>query len=157
MSNLDLTEHTGFIYKLMQKRRIEEQDKEDTYQDFLVYCLSYPYYDETKGSPTTYLGLAFSNYMSVVKLKQTKQQALLEATHIEERDKDYLDRELGGYESEIEDAICLNQILDKTDEITASIVRGEITCASQAKKEGITRQSMQEKHQRRLKKLIEGK
>lgn len=156
MSKLDLTEHTGFIYNLMHKRRIEEQDKEDIYQDFLVYCLSYPYYDETKGSPTTYLGIAFSNYMTTVKLKRTKQQALLGATHIEERDKEYLDRELGGYELEIDDAICLNQILQQTDEITASIVRGEITCASQAKKEGITRQSMQEKHQRRLKKLIDG-
>ena len=76
------------------------------------------------------------------------------AIHIEERDKEFLDRELSGAESMVELDIYLEALLEKIDDVTLALLLGDETYTSQAKKEGCSRQYINDRHLKTMKKLI---
>ena len=150
---LDLTEHEGFIHNLIRKWKIPEQDREDVYQDFFIHFHLYAKYDPEKGKPTTLIPYVFKNFMGTRKVKDGKHRAFNEATRIEERDKEYLDREQGGYELSVEDEIYINELLSNADQLTLDLISGATTCSEQAKVEGVSRQAVSQRHLYTLRKL----
>jgi hypothetical protein len=150
---LDLTEHTGFINKIIRGWKIPEQEQEDTFQDFCVYFYSYAKYDNEKGRPTTFIAHVFKNFLYDKNYKIDKQRALQEAIRIEERDEGFLDRELTSYTSEIEKAIYIEQLLRGMDAVTISLLAGDETSSSQARKEGVSRQYVNKRHLDALSKI----
>ena len=152
---LDLTEHEGFVYNLMRKWNIPEQDKDDVYQDFFIHFHLYAKYDPEKGKPTTLIPYVFKNFMGTRKVKASKHKALNEATYIEERDKEYLDREQGGYKTSVEDEIYINELLSDASQLTMDLLTGDVTRGEQAKIEGVTKQAISDRHLRTLRKITE--
>jgi DNA-directed RNA polymerase specialized sigma24 family protein len=142
---LDLTKHSGFINKIIRGWKIPEQEQEDAYQDFCVYFYSYAKYDRAKGKPTTFIAHVFKNFLYDKNYKIDKQRALQEAIHIEERDADFLDRELGCDASDMEIGIYIEQLLEGLDDVTISLLMGE-SSAEQARTEGVSRQHVNKRH-----------
>lgn len=143
---LDLTKHSGFINKIIRGWKIPEQEQEDAFQDFCVYFYSYAKYDSTKGKPTTFIAHVFKNFLYDKNYKIDRQRALQEAIHIEERDEDFLDRELGGLDSGVENSIYIEQLLEGLDDVTISLILGDESSASQARKEGVSRQAVNKRY-----------
>ena len=153
IEELNLSEHDGFVHNLIRKWNTPEQDREDLYQDFYIHFSMYAQYDPSKGRPTTLIAHVFKNFMVSRKLRADKRKALNEATAIESRDRDYIDRECGGYSIAVEDEIYLNQLLSTASQSTIDLIVGDETCTSLAKKEGVTRQAISLRHIAALKKL----
>jgi len=150
---IDLTEHEGFIYNLIKKWKVEDQDKEDVFQDFFIYFTKYAKYDETKGKPTTFIPFVFKNFIISKRVKDEKYKILDNAIHIEERDSEFLERELEGIESMAELDIYIHELLKNADDATLDLITGDASFASQAKKEGVTRQAVSQRHKDYLKKI----
>ena len=152
---IDLTEHEGFIYNLIKKWKVEDQDKEDVFQDFFIYFTKYANYNPTLGAPTTFLVFQFKFFM-LTKLKTDEKYKILDnAIHIEERDSEFLERELDGIESMAELDIYIHELLKNADDVTLDLITGDASFASQAKKEGVTRQAVSQRHKDYLKKITE--
>jgi len=154
IESLDLSLHEAYIHSLVLKTTLPEQDRDDLYQDFCLYFYQYANkFDPEKGKPTTFIKSIFRNFMSNRNRTEVRHKPLNEATHIEERDKEYLDREQGGYESAVEDEVFINELLSDIDKVTLSLLTGDVTYAEQAQEEGISIQRVHKRHQDRMKKI----
>ena len=92
----------------------------------------------------------------LTKLKTDEKYKILDnAIHIEERDSEFLERELEGIESMAELDIYIHELLKNADDVTLDLITGDASFASQAKKEGVTRQAVSQRHKDYLKKITE--
>ena len=154
VKHLDLTKHESYIHTLITSWKVDEQDREDYYQDFFIYFTMYAKYDPSKGKPTTFIKAVFKNFMLSKNMVRGKDATHKDAIHIEDRDEEYLDRELGCSMTEMENEYYLNQLLKDADDVTVSIIVGDVTRSEQSRKEGVSRQAVNERHARALRKII---
>ena len=152
--SLDLTQHEKYIHSLITSWKIPEQDREDYYQDFFMYFTQFAKYDAEKGKPTTFLKTLFKNFMYYKMRSKGKDASAQDTLHIESRDKGYLDRIKGYVDMAVDDEIEIEHILKDVDKVTLDIILGDVTLVEQAKIEGISKQAVQQRHKRNIKKLI---
>lgn len=153
--NIDLTEHEGLIHNLMYRWNVDIRDADDCFQDFAVYYYHYrdKNYDAEKSKATTFLTMNFKNFMLRRDEKLNTEAPLLDAIHAEDRDKEYLDREMGGYEHQTDNQILIAHLLKDATQDTLNLLSGEVSFKELAKRDNVSRQSIQARFHTELGKL----
>ena len=151
--SLDLSLHEDLIYSLIHKSTVFEHLKEDVYQDFCVYFYSYNTYDATRGKPSTFITHVFKNFMIRFLQNSKRHRPLDTSIRIEARDVDYVERELGFYDESVEDAIFINKMMENATDDTLDLLIGPSTVRDLANRDGVSRQAIEGKYHRELKKL----
>ena len=151
--SLDLSEHTDLIYSLIHRYNIFEYLQEDVHQDFCVYFYTYNRYDATRGKPSTFISHVFKNFMIRREQESKRSRPLDTSIRIEARDADYSDRELGFYEDALDDKVFIEELLKGATKDTLDLLVGTFTAKELGARDGVTRQAVEGKYKRELKKL----
>lgn len=164
--NINIEDHRMWIYTLLNKAKFPLRETEDGYQDFVVHYYSYcdELYDKSS-SEAHWLAICFRGFLAE-KARRFKSKGrdarILEG---DSYDSNFWERTLGEQEIKYENSVLWQEYMkDASEDLQEYLLelaggdRGQGEAIKKfAERDGVTRQAIELRIKRELRKLLEGK
>jgi hypothetical protein len=169
---IDLHKERKFVYKLLDRAKMPYPLREEKFQDFAAYFYENYKYDDTY-TESTYIGLLFMNWLTLCAIEYKKKYKILNplTTNTDDKRADYLDwvqSDAQDYKDATQQEISVycEEVFSKFKPLTQEYLLEKAGGGSLngsdgrlargvAKDEGVTRQAIEQRIQKDLKKVLE--
>lgn len=144
---INIEDHRKWVYALLERANIPLRFKDDAYQDFCVYYYSCNREYDPRYKLTPWLKLIFKGFLTeragFFKRKYRRAE-LVSIDVIAER----------GYTPDLEASIDIDRLYPKLPELFKTLLNTQHTSATIAKANGVTRQAVESRLKKQMKKAI---
>jgi len=168
---IDLHEERKLVYSLLYRAKIPHLIREEKFQEFAVYFYENYNYDDTY-TKSTYIGLLFRNWLALCAIEYKKKYKILNhlTTNTDDKRADYLDwvqSDTQDYNDATEQELFVycSELFSKFKPLTQQYLLqkaggGRLNGSDDrlargvAKEDGVTRQAVEQRIQKNLKKVL---
>lgn len=162
--NIDLHKERAFVFFMFNEYKVPSDVQEEYYQDFVVFFLETEHYYSEEYATTTILGTAIRSFMSM-KAREFNSPKRGDVEYLEDHVPDYIEgvyensKGYSEYNPEETYAYVQELLKDASDDLKEYLAAkaGESRMGSwaqdKAKEKGVTRQAIEKKLSKELKKI----